>query len=159
MRNMPSRSPQASKKTKLNLRKIGEQIKKQRLKLGVSAIATAESAGLSRVTLHRIEKGEPSVTLGAYLSVAQALGLSMNLMEIDETLEKPVLPPKIPLSQFPQLRKLAWQIRSDKEIAPREALGLYERNWRHLDLDAMDEQEKELIDQLMLLFKRRRLLV
>lgn len=41
----------------------------------VTAIACAEAAGMSRVTLHRIEKGNPSVTIGAYINVATALGL------------------------------------------------------------------------------------
>jgi transcriptional regulator with XRE-family HTH domain len=34
--------------------------------LKVSATTAAEAAGMSRMTLHRIERGEPSVTMGAY---------------------------------------------------------------------------------------------
>jgi len=36
----------------------------KRKALRVSATVAAEAAGMSRVTLHRIEKGEPSVTMG-----------------------------------------------------------------------------------------------
>lgn len=34
--------------------------------LPISAVAAAESAGMSRTTPHRIERGEPSVTAGAF---------------------------------------------------------------------------------------------
>lgn len=39
----------------------------------------AERAGLSRVTLHRIEKGDAAVTLGNYLRVMMVLGLERDL--------------------------------------------------------------------------------
>ena len=43
-----------------------------RQELKVSTRETAEAAGLSRVTLHRIERGNPSVTVGAYAAVDAA---------------------------------------------------------------------------------------
>ena len=54
------------------LQALGEQIRGQRTALRLSATVTAEAAGVSRVTLHRIEKGEPSVALGAWGSVMAA---------------------------------------------------------------------------------------
>lgn len=36
-------------------------------------MGSAEAAGISRVTLHRIEKGTPSVTVGALMNVLDAL--------------------------------------------------------------------------------------
>lgn len=39
----------------------------------------AERAGLSRVTLHRIERGDAAVTLGNYLRVMMVLGLERDL--------------------------------------------------------------------------------
>ena len=47
---------------------LGNAIRIQRKKLKVTVVTAAESAGLSRVTWHRIEKGEPSVSAGAYFS-------------------------------------------------------------------------------------------
>ena len=41
------------------LQDLGARIRARRKSLGVNATAAAESAGMSRVTLHRIEKGEP----------------------------------------------------------------------------------------------------
>ena len=46
---------------------------------------TAEAAGLSRVTLHRIERGEPAVTIGAYLNVITALGRHLDITELPGT--------------------------------------------------------------------------
>lgn len=42
----------------------------------------AERAGLSRVTLHRVEKGDAAVTLGSYLRVMMVLGLDRDLAHI-----------------------------------------------------------------------------
>jgi transcriptional regulator with XRE-family HTH domain len=39
----------------------------------------AERAGISRVTLSKIEHGDPSVTVGAYASVLFVLGLEQQL--------------------------------------------------------------------------------
>ena len=52
---------------------LGQKIRSQRKALRITATATAEAAGMSRVTLHRIEQGEASVTIGAYLNaIAEA---------------------------------------------------------------------------------------
>ena len=42
----------------------------------------AERAFLSRSTLARIEKGDPSVSMGAYLSVLAILGLAKHLEQV-----------------------------------------------------------------------------
>jgi hypothetical protein len=34
------------------------------------------------------------------------------------------------------------------ELTPTEALGIYERNWRHLDESLLTQHEKELIEAL-----------
>jgi transcriptional regulator with XRE-family HTH domain len=61
------------------LTRLGQQIRRVRREQKVSAVAAAESVGISRVTVHRIERGEPSVTIGAWLALANALGLSRAL--------------------------------------------------------------------------------
>ena len=43
---------------------MGEQIKLARLRRGLSAELVAERAGISRVSLWKFEKGEPSVAMG-----------------------------------------------------------------------------------------------
>lgn len=76
---MQARSPAVETGAATRLAALGERIRMQRKRLGVSAVTAAEAAGVSRVTLHRIERGEPSVTIGAYVNAATALGLSLEL--------------------------------------------------------------------------------
>lgn len=44
-----------------------------------------------------------------------------------------LIPVRIRLADYPQLKKLAWQIHGTDELTPVEALGIYERNWRLLE--------------------------
>ena len=72
---MPSPAPITPEHCAAQLQALGAQIRAQRKALRLSATVTAEAAGLSRVTLHRIEKGEPSVTMGAWCNALAALAL------------------------------------------------------------------------------------
>ena len=45
-----------------------------RKKLRAGVVVAAYAAGMSRVTWHRIEKAEPSVTMGAYVSALNVIG-------------------------------------------------------------------------------------
>ena len=74
---MPSKSPATTDICAAQLQALGAQIRSQRKALRLSATVTAEAAGVSRVTLHRIEKGEPSVTIGAWCSAMAALGMEL----------------------------------------------------------------------------------
>ncbi len=55
------------------LEQMGEQIKLARLRRRLSAELVAERAGISRATLSKIEKGSPSVAMGAYAAALHAL--------------------------------------------------------------------------------------
>ena len=72
MRNMPARPPPTGKANKAKLAALGLAIRVRRKALGVNATTAAQAAGLSRVTLHRIERGEPAVTMGAWMSERRA---------------------------------------------------------------------------------------
>ena len=52
---------------------MGEQIKLARLRRSLSAELVAERAGISRASLWKVEKGEPSVAIGIYAAVLHAL--------------------------------------------------------------------------------------
>jgi hypothetical protein len=69
------------------------------------------------------------------------------LTALDELLDRFV----VRVADHPQLRDLAWN-RADEFIAAREAFGLYERNWRLVDENRLDERERELIDRLAATF-------
>jgi transcriptional regulator with XRE-family HTH domain len=160
MRNtMPAAAPPIGPPDQKRLALLGERIRTARKRQQVTAIATAEAAGISRVTLHRIERGEPTVAVGAWVAVVSALGLTFDLLDARAMAGTKKLPRMIRLREFPQLKKLAWQLQGVDEITPRDALDLYERNWRHLDRAALSEDEAALIDALSCEIGGGRLLV
>jgi hypothetical protein len=55
------------------------------------------------------------------------------------------------LSEFPQLRDLAWN-RAGDYITASEAFSLYERNWRFVDVNRLEPQERALVDRLTAAF-------
>jgi DNA-binding phage protein len=157
---MPKKSPPLSEFTAAELQSLGTQVAEQRKALGVSATVAAEAAGMSRVTLHRIEKGEPSVTMGAWSNVIAALGMQMQLQSREAAQAKPAerpgwWPVRIALVDYPQLKSLAWQVQGTDHLTPVEAFDIYERNARHLDMPSMDTQEQALWQALQQAFGRR----
>ena len=142
---------------------LGEQLRAERKRLGVSAATAAEAAGMSRVTLHRIERGEPSVTMGAYANAAAALGLALGVAGPPAAApgrdKQASVPQRIRLAEYPQLERLAWQYQGATEVTPAEALNLYERNWRHIEQDALAPNERALVHSLVASLGGSRLLV
>ena len=133
---------------------IGLQIRTQRKALKINATVTAEACGISRVTLYRIEHGEPSVTVGAYLNALAALGLDLRVVTSTDVAAKSTehpplwIPARVRLADYPQLKQLAWQVHGTDELTPAEALSIYDRNERHMDMQALEPAERMLIDAL-----------
>jgi transcriptional regulator with XRE-family HTH domain len=145
------------------LQVLGAQIRSQRKALRLSATVVAEAAGVSRVTLHRIEKGRGAVTMGAWHNTLAALGMSLQMHSaanpVDATGVQQVsrvgwIPSRVRLADYPQLRALAWQVHGTDTLTPVEALDIYERNARHLDMQAMPTAEKDLLQALRLALSR-----
>ncbi len=154
MRYMPARNPEIPPTTEKVLATIGGALRARRLDLGISAVTTAEAAGMSRVTLHRIESGAPSVTIGAYLNAATALGLQLAVVEPGDHSASPT-PSNASgeeatarIGDYRQLSAIAWQLHADTEISELDALRLYERNWRHVDQSAMSDEERAFVQRL-----------
>jgi transcriptional regulator with XRE-family HTH domain len=59
--------------TETILTTMGEQIKLARLRRNLSTELVAERAGISRASLWKVEKGDPSVAMGIYAAVLHAL--------------------------------------------------------------------------------------
>lgn len=61
------------------LRQFGDRLHVARLRRRLSAKQVAERAGMSPMTLRSLERGGSGVTMGAYLSVMQVLGIEQDL--------------------------------------------------------------------------------
>ena len=59
---------------------VGEQIKLARLRRNLSVAQIAERATCSPLTVSRIEKGSPTVSIGIYLRVLYALQLEDDIL-------------------------------------------------------------------------------
>lgn len=159
---MPATAPKTTSQIQTELLELGQQIRARRKALGVNATVAAEAAGMSRVTLHRIENGEPSVTMGAYMNVLSALGMSLSVADqgaknADQLGGKHEgwIPVRIRLADYPQLKQLAWQVQGVDALTPVEAFDIYERNARHLDAQTLDVREQNLIQALQAVFGER----
>lgn len=133
--------------------KIGKAIKQERKRLNVTAEALSGASGISRVTLHRIEKGEGASSLNSYLAVVAALNLELTLTDTvkEETRkvnQEDSIPVIIRLEDYPELKRLSWHITGRDYLKPFEAHAMYERNARHLDENDMTESEKLLMVNL-----------
>ena len=142
------------------LQQLGAQVRAQRKALHVSATVLAEAAAISRVTLHRIEQGEPSVAMGAWNNVIAALGLQWQLLPQKQSNSSQVhqeecWPARILLSEYPQLKELAWQVQGSEYLTPVEANDIYERNAKHLNLSALTPREHSLIRALQIAFGKK----
>lgn len=142
---------------------LGERLRLARRRRRKTAHEVASQAGITRVTLRRAEAGEPSVTMCTYVKVLAVLGLAQDLVLVarddipgrrlqDEQLQRPArAKPQttIRLADYPLLREIAWSTDLRAELSPTEAFSIYERNWRHLDRERMDANERELLEHLI----------
>lgn len=156
MRNMPAGSPYTTPEQQADLERLGARLRGRRKALGVTVVTCAEAAGMSRVTVHRIEAGNPSVTIGAYSNVAAVLGLHLVIPILDSPAAEPA---SITVGDYPGLRTLAWQADAGTTITETEALNLYERGWRHLNQETLTVHEKAFIQHLADTYSNGRLLV
>ena len=170
---MPAKAPVTPQPAQDLLAGLAAGIRRHRLSLGISVVVAAYAAGMSRVTWHRIEKAEPSVTMGAYVSALNVIGLDITLQPkrdrsahglVNEPINALIhrassesaalahgafkAPRAIPIRNYPQLREIAWHVRDDFELTQAEARNLYERNSRYLDVDQMPAHEIELFNAL-----------
>ncbi len=64
------------------LRQLGDNLRMARLRRRQSATLVAERAGISRMTLYKVERGEPMVAIAAYLQVLFVLGLAQDFAQL-----------------------------------------------------------------------------
>lgn len=89
------------------LRKLGGDIRDARRRRRIPVAILAERASISRMTLSRIERGDPRSSVGAYATVLFALGMAERLADVADPrhdsvgreLEEEHLPERIRLSR------------------------------------------------------------
>ena len=62
--------------------RLGANIRDARRRRRIPTATMAERAGISRTTLHKVERGDPGVSLGIYATVLFVLGLEERLAEL-----------------------------------------------------------------------------
>jgi transcriptional regulator with XRE-family HTH domain len=81
MKKVPSRPVVPIPVTRA-LRKLGHDIRDARRRRRIQVAILAQRASIGRMTLNRIEKGDPRVSLGAYATVLFALGMADRLADV-----------------------------------------------------------------------------
>lgn len=64
------------------LRKLGQDRRDARRRRRIPVAIMAERASISRMTLHKVERGEPGVSLGTYATVLFVLGMADRLADL-----------------------------------------------------------------------------
>ncbi len=85
------------------LTKLGKDIRGARVRRRISTLVMAERCLIARTTLHKVENGDPGVSIGTYATALFVLGLTDRLMnladvrfdEVGLTLEEERLPQRI----------------------------------------------------------------
>jgi len=76
---MPKTHPPIFPATAKQLTALGARLRLARLRRRYSAESVAARAGITRVTLARVEKGDSGTSMGAYVAVMRVLGLQGDL--------------------------------------------------------------------------------
>jgi transcriptional regulator with XRE-family HTH domain len=79
---MSTRTDKLPIPVKRALATIGEDIRNARRRRRIQARVMAERASITRSTLHRVERGDPGVSLGIYATVLFVLGMLDRLAEV-----------------------------------------------------------------------------
>jgi DNA-binding XRE family transcriptional regulator len=91
------------------LRKLGSDISDARRRRRIPMAMMAERAAISRMTLNKLERGDPGVSVGAYATVLFVLGLVGRIEELADVrkdddglrLDEARLPQRIRLPKAP----------------------------------------------------------
>ena len=149
------------------LRHLGDRLRLARLRRRLSAKQVAERAGMAPMTLRSLERGGSGVTIGAYLSVMQVLGVEKDLAllaqadPVGRALQDARLPGRgrAPRAPSPSARSQAPRARAMKpvDVAPHPRERSEEaKGWIESDGFASSEGLARLISTVAPPAKKRR---
>lgn len=108
--NAKNTMPRAARKA---LIKLGEDITVARKKRRISTVSMAERAFISRSTLYKVERGDPTVSMAVYATVLAILGLVEGLGNVadrrDDTLGLDITEEDLPKNIINRRRKAGTQ--------------------------------------------------
>src|ERR1700687_1613984 len=64
------------------LRKLGQDLRDARLRRRIPTAIMSQRALVTRSTLHKVEKGDPTVSMGTYSTLLFVLGMTERLAEL-----------------------------------------------------------------------------
>jgi transcriptional regulator with XRE-family HTH domain len=83
------------------LEALGERMRLARLRRNLTTELFAERMGVSRETLRRLEKGDPTIAMGTYLRALRVLNLDADIDEVakDDELGRKLQDQALPMSR------------------------------------------------------------
>lgn len=109
----------------------------------VEQLRRAKRAQRARQRLANVNEVQLTLPAKVAAKLAAARRAPQFVGQLEAALDRLV----VRLGDYPQLRDLAWN-RVDEFITAREAFQLYERNWRLVDVPALQDDERALIARL-----------
>ena len=103
---------------------LGERLRLARLRRRYSAESVAARAGITRVTLARVEKGDGGTSMGAYVAVLRVLGLHGDLDTVgkDDELGRKLQDLNLPVGRTAPRRPVG-KLPSAGELKDRQITG------------------------------------
>lgn len=138
-------------------------LREVRVERGLSISEVAAAMNVDPAQVSRFESGSTNPTMTTIRRYANAVGATFRIETrrwVDPG-EKPPphAGPTVPVSRYPQLRIICWQLGPDATLTEQEALSRYEREWRHVDTAALTSAERAFIDHLAQTYAGGKLLV
>ncbi|WP_395339532.1 helix-turn-helix domain-containing protein [Ningiella sp. W23] len=133
------------------LKDIGAEVKQFRKSHSLTQIILAETLEIDRRTLAKLERGDASITIGTAFHILKCLGFSVSVQSptqceaLSEALDKEYLPMQIKLSDYPVLRRCAWQLKADDTVTPPVAFTLYQNKKSDFETRNMSRKEQSLV--------------
>jgi transcriptional regulator with XRE-family HTH domain len=83
---------------------LGQRLREARLRRGISTLLFAERMNVSRDTLNRLEKGDPSIAMGTYVRALRVLGVEKDLDKVaqDDELGRKLQDLRLPVVRKPR---------------------------------------------------------
>jgi transcriptional regulator with XRE-family HTH domain len=82
---MKVKTPKPFPSVDRQLKAFGQRLREARLRRGITTVLFCERLNVSRDTLHRLEKGDASISIGTYLRALRVLGMDRDFDTVAAT--------------------------------------------------------------------------